>query len=233
MTRSQIKAYVQSITEKKLVGQVDFDALLNQVLQEFCAEHRFWWRKKSLTFNTAANTSTYDLTTITTVPAGSGVYVEEITRLYYIDSSANIHEVTAVTDDEGVMTVIADTTTKDIPGTWSPDPNDLTLFQTIRIGPIPNGTYSMRAFFWAMPNPDQESSDDAIYIVPKPLHHVVVTGMEKEVWRLTYGEQDPKYITALNLYNKKVEMARLKPSFWSGKSQTFANQSGEAIRSTR
>lgn len=233
MTDTQVIKYVQGITENKLVDQVDYPSLFKQVLQEFCAEHRFWWRKKNLTFQTAAATPTYDLTQIATVPVGAGVFVEEITSLFYIDSSRNVTRLEPVTDDEADAVNIADTVTTDTPSTWSPDTTDLQLFQTVRIGPIPKSVYNLRVYFWAMPNPDQASSDHAIYIVPKPLHHVLCTGLEKEIWRLAYGVQDPKYATAQALYDKKVAAARLKPSFWSGKSNLFINQDEEAVRATR
>lgn len=235
MTRDQIISYAQSLTERKLTTQIDFNQLFSNVEQEFCAEHRFWWRKKSLTFQTAPNQSTYDLTSpnLVITPANAGPYVEEITKVFYIDSSNNVNPLEPVTDDCQLMNVIADVTTTDAPATWSPDTTDLTLFQTIRIGPIPNGTYTIYVFFWAMPNFDPNTTSDAITIIPSALHHVLVTAMEKEVWRLVYGTQDPKYVTALNLYNKKVAAAQLKPSFWSGKSNYFMNQDNEAIRSTR
>jgi hypothetical protein len=231
--RSEVIALAQSITENKLVGQVDLNALYFQALQEFCGEKRFWWRKKNLSFSTTGGTATYDLSTATpvTVPAGAGAYIEEITKIVLIDGS-DVCELDPITDDEAVAGIILDATNSK-PAGWTVDSGDLELFQKLRLSPIPNGTYTVRVFFWAMPNADVDQSSDTIYVVPKPLHHCLVTALEKEIWRIAYGVQDPKYKTALDLYNKKVAMAAAKPSFWSGASQFFTSQSGEAITSTR
>lgn len=233
MTKSQIIDAAQKLTEKILIDQIDFSLLFTSVLQEFCAEQRFWWRKKSLSFSTAGATPTYDLTAITTVPANAGIFVEEITKIFRIDGTSPC-PLSPVTDDEAVAQMIADTVTTDKPGSWTIDiATSLTNFQTLRLSPIPNGVYAVKVYFWAMPNINQDSSDETVYIVPVTLHHVLVTAMEKEIWRSAYGEQNPKYLTALNLYNKKVQQARVKPSFAAAKESYFSNRSGEAIRSTR
>jgi hypothetical protein len=91
----------------------------------------------------------------------------------------------------------------------------------------------MRVFFWAMPNPAADNSDDVVYVVPSYLHHALVTALEKEVWRSVFGSQDPKYKTALDLYNKKVEIAKEVPAFATSFAPSFSSQSNEAIRSTR
>jgi hypothetical protein len=213
-------------------SQIDWDALFNQVLQEFCAEYRFWWRKKRLTFATVAATPTYDLSAVTTVPAGAGVFVEEITLITRSDSVGTTCEVVPVTDDAAISLYVSDTSTTDKPAAWMPEDTDMQNFQTIRLSPIPNGAYTLTLHFWAMPNPDQDTNDDNIYIVPKFLHHVVQTSLEKEVWRLFKGVQDPKYTTALALYNKKVSAAKIKRSIDGQHVAKFQNTNSEAIRST-
>jgi hypothetical protein len=212
-------------------AQADFELLYAQSLQEFCGEARFWWRKKNLTFTTTASTSTYDLTSVTTTPTGAGLFVAEITKITVADSSGNVSAVDAVFDDESVAGMIADTSTRK-PDVYTIDTSSLTGYQVIRV-PLPNATYTMRVFFWAMPNPAADNSDDVVYVVPSYLHHVLVTALEKEVWRSVFGNQDPKYVTALNLYNKKVEIAKEVPAFATSFAPTFSNQGDEAIRSTR
>lgn len=211
--------------------QIDWDALFNQVLQEFCAEYRFWWRKKRLTFSTVAGTPTYDLTAITTVPANAGLFVEEITKVARVESSTSMCPLRPVTDDLSIAGYENDATA-DLPSVWMPDESSLSNAQSIRLGKVPNGVYSIYVYFWAMPNPVQDASDDVIYIVPPFLHHVVQTALEKEVWRAYKGGQDPRYPTALNLYTKKVSAAKIKRSLDGEHIAKYQNIGEEAVRST-
>jgi hypothetical protein len=231
MTRSQIIQLVQDQTEHHMDANLDWDAMFNQVLQEFCAEFRFWWRKKRLTFSTVSGTAVYDLTTITTVPANAGLFVEEITKVARVESSSSMCTLEPVTDDLSIAGYENDTTT-DKPSVWMPDESSLTNPQSIRLGKVPNGIYTIYVYFWAMPNPVQDADDDVIYVVPPFLHHVVQTALEKEVWRLYKGVQDPKYATALTLYNKKVAAAKIKRSLDGEHVAKFQNNNCEAVRST-
>jgi hypothetical protein len=235
MTRSQIISTVQALTEGKLTdAQVDYELLYAQAIQEFCGEARFWWRKKNLTFATVAATSTYDLTDLTnvpTVPAGAGLYIAEITKIIVTDSVGNVSPVDPVFDDESVAGIIQDTS-KRKPDVYTIDTASLTAYQVLRF-PLLDAAYTARVFFWAMPNPTADNSDDVVYIVPTYLHHCLVTALEKEVWRSVFGAQDPKYTSAKAQYDKKVEMAKEVPAFSTGYAPQFSSQSNEAIRSTR
>lgn len=232
MTRSQIIKQVNDRTENKLVGQVDFNDLFNDIYQEFCAEHRFWWLHKRLSFSTAANVATYDLNSITTVPASAGPFVDEITRVILIDSNANVCPLVSVFDDEGVAATIAATGT-DQPGLYTVELNDDTNEKIIRLSKTPNGVYTIHVYHWAAPNPTPDGNDDTIYLVPPTKHHILKTALEAEVWRLEYGEENPKYTTAIAKYNKKVALAKHKPAFSTQNEQFFNNQQNESIRSTR
>lgn len=231
MTRAQIIQLVQAVTEHHLDDQIDWPALFNQVLQEFCAEFRFWWRKKRLTFSTVAGTPTYDLTAITTVPANAGQFVEEITKVVRVESASSMCKLEPITDDLA-MSGYENDTTQDKPSVWMPSISDMVNPQAIRLGKVPNGIYSIYVFFWAMPNPMQDASDETIYVVPPFLHHVVQTALEKEAWRIYKGGTDPRYPTALNLYNKKVSAAKIKRSLDGEHIARFQNIGEEAVRST-
>ena len=213
---------------------MDYELLYAQAIQEFCGEARFWWRKKNLTFATVAATNTYDLTDLTnvpTTPAGAGLYIAEITKITVVDSSGNVSPVEPVFDDESVAGMIQDTS-KRKPDVYTIDTASLTAYQVLRF-PLPDGAYTVRVFFWAMPNPTADNSDDVVYIVPTYLHYCLVTALEKRVWRTVFGPQDPKYLSAKSDYDKNVENAKEVPAFATGFAPQFSNQGGEAIRSTR
>jgi hypothetical protein len=234
MTRTELKLIVQKKTENKLVGQVDYDALISECEQEFCSEHRYWWRHKEFTFPTVAGTDTYDLSdtsVVVTTPTGAGPFVEEITHIT-MEDAGNIADLDPVFDDHTIAAWDLETT-QDKPGVWTISGRSLTSTQILRLHKVPSGVFVMHVAAWMMPNPAVDTSDDVIYIIPPIWHHALQTCVEKEIWRMVYGEEDPKYVTALNLYNKKVAAAKKKPSFSTQREQFFSNQQEEAIRSTR
>lgn len=234
MTRSELTSIVQKKTENKLVGQVDYDSLISECEQEFCAEHRYWWRHKEFTFRTAAGTETYDLSdtsSVTTTPTGAGPFVEEITHICREDGTT-VSDLDPIFDDAAIAEWDLDAS-QDKPGLWTISGRSLTSFQVLRLHKIPNGIYTLHVGAWMMPNPGVDPSDDVIYIIPPIWHHALQTCVEKEIWRLVYGEEDPKYVTALNLYNKKVEAAKAQPSFSTQKEVRLRRTDGRAIRSTR
>lgn len=232
-TRTEIIATVNKKTENAL-DALDAASLFNEVLQEFCSEHRFWWRKKRFTFPTVGGTATYDLSdtsTVVTTPASIGPFVEEITYMGRVDGT-DISKIDPIFDEETIAGWTV-STTQDKPTCFTVDSNDTQKFQVVRLNPIPNGVYTVHVSAWMMPNPSTDSSDDAIYIVPSIWHHVLQTALERETWRLKYGAQDAKFVTAAELYKKKVAAAKVQPSFSSERIQTWNRTDGRAIRSTR
>lgn len=234
MTRAEVIAKVNGKTENALVGQVDLNSLFLEVSQEFCGEHRYWWRKKRFTFPTVVGTDTYDLTdttTVVTTPANIGPFVEEITFIGRVDGT-KMCKLDPIFDDQAIAEWTLDTS-QDKPGLYTIATNNASNNQTIRLHKVPNAVYTIHVTAWMMPNAVTDSNDDVIYIVPPILHHVLQAGLEREVWRLKYGQQDPKFITANALYEKKVMAAKVQPAFSTEKTVEWRRNDGRAVRSTR
>lgn len=234
MTRSELISKVNGKTENALVGQIDFNSLFLEVEQEFCAEHRFFWRKKRFTFPTVSGTDTYDLSdtaTVVTTPVNAGLFVEEITFVGVVNGT-QIDTIDPIFDDQAIAEWSLDTS-QDRPGLYTIETNTLTNSQSIRLHKTPNAVYTIHVASWMMPNAVSDSSDEAIYIVPPYLHHVLQAGLEREVWRLKYGQQDPKFMTASQLYEKKVAAAKIQQGFSADKTVQMRRNDGRAVRSTR
>jgi hypothetical protein len=90
VNRSEVIALATKLTENKIGSEIDAKALYTTVLQEFCAEARFWWRKIQFTFNTVNGTATYDLGSVTTVPVITGLYIDEFTKVERVDSTTQV-----------------------------------------------------------------------------------------------------------------------------------------------
>lgn len=234
MTRAEVISKVNGKTENALVGQVDFNSLFLEVAQEFCAEHRYWWRKKRFTFPTVAGTDSYDLTDTTnvvTTPAGAGPLVEEVTFVG-IPNGTSMDELDPIFDDDAIATWGLDVS-QDRPGLYTLGSNNLTNSQVLRVHKIPNAVYTISVFAWMMPNVATDSNDENIYIIPPMWHRTLQAGLEREVWRLKYGEQDPKFVTANALYEKGVAAAKVQPAFSTKTNVQFRRNDGRAVRSTR
>lgn len=210
MTRSEILELVNQLTERKAEGILSLPLLYQHVLQEFCGENRFWWRKRTFSFATVGSTAQYDLSTITTTPTLTDISVEEVTRVTYIKDPSDLVELLPIFDDLTIMEALDISSSTGAPDTYT---FDLTDYKTLRILPIPDKAYTMRVVAWMTPNPATDSSSNAVPLVPPWLHRAIVAGMEKYIWRSIYGQEDPKFITASQAYDKAVAQAQIRPKF--------------------
>jgi hypothetical protein len=227
MTKSEIVELASSNTERRAEGQLNLNLMLTHAIQKFCAEKRFWWRKKTLTLSTSPMVATYDLAAIATTPAGAGVEVEEITELVWVEDAARVHSLEPIFDDLSVIELIENGTPGQ-PASYTIDPNS---HQTLRINP-PAGAYTLRMSFWAMPNPASDDVSDVVPVVPKYLHYVLADRLEMDILRRLYGPQDAKYLTAKAEYEDGVQKAMAKNSFEASKAVQFVTRES-AVRSTR
>ena len=230
MTISEIIDLANSLTERKSEKVISMPQLFTHVLQEFCGESRFWWRKKTFTFNTVASTGTYDLTSITTTPSLSGIAVEEITKVTYVRAYNDLAELYPIYDDETYIEIAEDNVTKDVPGRYLMEANNN---QVLRIAPLPAAIYKIRVTYWAMPNPATDGllALASVPIVPPWFHRAIVHGMEYYIWRSIYGGSDDRTRTALMAYQKVVAYAQSRRRFSTNFSEQFIS-SEAGVQST-
>jgi hypothetical protein len=210
MNRDEIIEMVQKLTERKSENVLEPLTLYRHVLHQFCGEARFWWRKRSFSFNTVANTPQYDLSAVATTPDVSVLSAEEIIRIHYVSTTKTITELTPVFDDLTIAELIEQFDTPGLPGIWCFDGTD---YKTIRLN-MPNAAYKIRVFAWMMPNPATDDPSAVVPLVPPWLHKAIVHGMEAYIWRVSYGQQDERFVTAKAAYDQTVDMAKLRPR-WS------------------
>ena len=228
MTRQEVLDLANQLTEHKAESVISLPLLYQHVLQEFCGENRFWWRKQRFSFNTAGGTPTYDLSTQASTYGLKDVAIEEVVKVYLLqDSAPTLVEVLPVFDD---LTLIeaAESTLQDQPGTYTFDLND---YKTVRLIDIPDKAYKIWVTAWMMPNPASDTTSDTVPLVPPWLHRAIVHGMEKYIWRVVYGQEDPKTLTAQAAYDKAIIQAQMRPRFTT----QFTSQlisSEDAVRST-
>jgi hypothetical protein len=213
VNRSEVIALATKLTENKIGSEIDAKALYTTVLQEFCAEARFWWRKIQFTFNTANGTATYDLGSVTTVPVITGLYIDEFTKVERVDSTTQVARLEPVFDDEEIASIL-EAAQSGQPASYFILPQD-GKSQTMQFDVTPGGVYKIRVAGWAIPNPASDTTSDAISLIPAPYHRALVHGMEREVWRTVYGPQDSKMLSAEAKYQKVLSQALEKKEAFS------------------
>ena len=228
MTRDSIVELADQWTERK-GKQFNLSKLYEFACAHVCKQNRFWWRKKFVTFNLVAGTTTYDLTSITTTPALTETGVEEIItwKIVVADSSGTTFpELIPIFDDEGVFSMLENTVSAQ-PGRYAMGVDAL---QTLRIDP-PDQAYKSRLTFWAMPNFSDDSSSTAVPLIPPWHHNAIVECMAAEILENVYGLQDIKATTMRARYQATLTDMQMRPRFTTNYTQSIAS-SEDAVRST-
>mgnify|MGYP005815899601 CR=1 FL=1 len=229
MTFEQIIDVANSRTDnrgKKL--QLNWE--LYTVIQDLCSRHRWYWRRKRYTFNTAQGTETYDLTDSSVIASSGGLDVEEIIKnSVFLVNGATKSQLGVLFDEDLQQSAILNAATQDVPEAVFIEPG---TSQTLRVTPTPNGAYPIYFFAWAMPNGDYDGATGAIPLIPKYMHPILVKGLEAQINRYTIGEGSAKYMAASAEYESGIAKFIGRAGI-SGESRNFINEDfNDAVQST-
>lgn len=212
MTRSEIIELSTSLTERKGEKVLNMKALFAFVCQDICKRQRFWWRRGLVTFTIQANVSTYDLSTITTVPESqlSEIGVEEVIKLQIITSQSPLTftDLGPVFDADSLIGMMANTTPIQ-PGQYTMEAND---YKTLRVD-LPDADYTAYLAFWGISNPATDSSSDAVPLIPPWGHNAIVAGLNAKIFKFAYGSKNPKTIDAEKEYEQAIDDLQMKSNF--------------------
>lgn len=230
MTRSEIIELSNGLTERKGEKVLNLNALFAFVCQDICKRQRFWWRRGQVTFTIVAGTATYDLTTITTVPASqlSEIAVEEITRLEILTSPnpLQLTRLDPVFDPAALVAMMANSTPAQ-PSRYTMDAND---YKTLRVD-IPDANYTAYMIYWAMPNPKSDTTATGVPVIPPWGHNVIVSGMNAKIFKFAYGSRNEKTLDAIAEYEQGIQDLQMRKDFDPNKRQQLITGE-DAVRST-
>lgn len=234
MTRSDIIELANQLTERKAEKVLNLNLLFSHVLQDFCGRNRYWWRRWSVTFTITAGTQTYDLTTISTTPSLSEITVEEIIKVGLILPGQNppVSYLIPIFDEEGYIEMSQGLNPSGLaeavaPGRYTMYAGD---YKTLLFD-IPDNNYTMQLVFWAMPNPNTDTTSNSVPLVPPAHHKALVSGMEQRIWETIFGPTNPKVVAAKQRYEDAIILAQSRPDFDPNANRQMIF-SGDAIRST-
>jgi hypothetical protein len=182
-------------------AKLDMTSEYLTALQELCSRHKWYWRRKSIRYQTVAGTPTYDLTALIDT---DGPSLQEIIKCKLLDPSSGklvtLPPIFGFDTQEAAM----EDTTVDQPTNYFIDPGTA---WTIRLTPIPKAIYTMRTSAWCVPVSVPEKTPDVIPLLPGHMHWILALTLEKNVLRIAVGEEANQYTVASAAYETAVARA--------------------------
>lgn len=227
MTVEEIIANVHLRTDRRAENnQLNMQAELLKVIQDFCKKYDWYWARKTAALTTSANTSTYDLKTAT------GSTINDFWRVAERDLPVyqNGSYIGVLTPEFDVLNQedLKASTTASTPSQY--------FFAgsatTIEINK-PDGVYTIRIPYRAVPKIPSGELTETVPLVPEDLHGLLQDGLEVRVLRWLLGENSAKYLAAKGEYDNDVRSAAVGNVFGPGKVTEWRNQDArDAVQST-
>ena len=247
MQRQEIIELSNQLTERKGERVLNLQTLFGFVVQDICKRQRFWWRRIQFTFNLVIGQPTYAFSDmkadygLSPVTALDEIAVEEITKFSLIvaPNPMQIAEMVAVFDPETLIEMINNTSLtsptngqsgvfiNNPGGRYTMDAND---YETIRIDP-PDAAYPAFIVGWAMPNPNADTTNQDVPLIPAWGHNTIVAGMNAKIFKFAYGSKNEKTLDAIAEYEQGLQDLMSKKQFDPNyRSQLISTE--DAVRST-
>jgi hypothetical protein len=204
--------------------EIDLRGMVISALQDLCRENRWPFRRMRGTFTSVAGTKTYDLTSAT---YGDMDDLEEVIAVYYVNGTTVYKVGPSAQSDDMVSDLIA---------TDSGDPSRYTLEPgtegTIRFDKC-SSVRTFYVYYWAIPNPSIEDTDDTIALLPSKYHYVLLQYVTAMFWALLPGEgiSGPNATAAYNLYLRQLDLMKRKSAFSTQETRSFKSTEA-AVRAT-
>lgn len=225
--RSQLIDTADRRTDRRASKKLDLDSEFLTALQEFCLEHRWPWRRKTKRFDLIALQSAYDMTDPLVMDM-QDMHVFQQHGVHLITPPGDPVEMTPVFDVDEQDRLLDSTAPSDQPGVYFMQPH-----LTFNVHPTPDQIYSIRASYWAVPNPQLVAQDDTIPLVPGYLHHLLCKKMELNLLRFTIGEGAAKYMTVAKEYDRLLIQNQVWEDFASDHVIEYRDQDqNDYVRST-
>lgn len=214
MNIQDIVQQVSKRTNKAADQKLNLRVELFLALDEFCLEQRFWWRRKDAIIQLVADQAEYDLSQADVAPQFA-----QFDKVYLVDANGvDIHcSLTPLFDPKAQLASILNTTSA-VPASYFI--RVATSPQTLRLQAPSSVAQKLIAHYWAMPmvdDPDSNTEDLPVPLVPKYLHWVLCYGLERRVYEYLYGQNDPRFTVANARYQEGVIKASRIPEWAVGK----------------
>jgi hypothetical protein len=225
-TAIQIIEQCNKLTSNLAANKIDVAMEFWQGLDEFCGEKHYWWRRLLGSFTTTPPTQQYDLAG---VAGGNEVEIEEVEEVFVVNATAqcspgnvrpmfNARDQVAAAFGPGVGPFFPRSGYFITPGSPQQLQFSGPVTQALLIG------YS----FYAIPM-ITDTTTETIPLVPVFLQYGLKYMLLRRLYDFLYGQEDPRYTTADNNYQRFVLRASKSQSF-SSQRAVHASSSARAIQ---
>jgi hypothetical protein len=212
-TKSLIVGEVQKRTENRVANKMDLNMEFFLALDQLCNEQHFWWRKRRAKIATVIGQATpYDISTV------APDFVElETALLMNADGVTVQRELTHITDPGHQLEMLLNNV-RDTPSNVFVDTQ--TSYQNLCFQAPASVAQLVYFMYYAMPMVT-DLTQDKIPLLPPWLHYGMISALERRVYLVLFGNEDPRYETTNEEYQEFLEAANNTPS-WTSKKVTEA-----------
>lgn len=201
---SQIVNQVMARTEYRAQGNKKPDARMEFFLglDEFCQEKHYWWRRKAFSLKTIVGQTQYDLSTNTTAGGANSPDVVEIEEMFVINANPQYWPWGVPPHFSARDQVAALFGQNNIVGTVPQSGYFMALagFQELVFMNPPTQVNTVAATYYAVPMVTDVAAD-VIPLVPPNLHFGLLYMLERRIFEILYGQNDPRFTVS----NKRYE----------------------------
>jgi len=188
LTKQQTLDLAIEWTEDR-VKNLTLSIWLDNTISGLIHEKHWWWRKKTLIFNSVVGTQQYDLSDVAIADADD---FEEMINLSRVVSGVDAAEIKYRSDAKDVQSILH-TSTSGTPANYILVPGSPKL---LRFDYKPGAAESYRGLYWAGFNSLMESGgDEPIPLIPENYHYVVLERFLVRIFQYLFGQNDPRYIS--------------------------------------
>lgn len=189
LSKQEIITAATDFTEGRPV-KVNLSVWLDFEIQKIINKKRYWWRKKSFTFNSVAGTATYNLGKAGTGHLDKADDLAQLINLYRVESSGGVSKIYPQNNEDEIQKALAETDTGE-PSWYLIEPGTT---KTLRLVLTPNAARTYRGLYWAGYNPSPSETGDTIPLIPETHHYVCLEALLRRVFLHLFGHKDARYI---------------------------------------
>jgi hypothetical protein len=229
-TVPQIVKQVMGRTQNRARGKVNFDPNIEFFLglDEFCQEKHYWWRRKMLSFSTSIGVQNYDLSSNGTGQANAADVVE-IEEMFVVNATQQPWPWSVPPEFNARQQIGAVYGQPNIGQSLPRNGYFLTPgnFQQLTLANPPQMAYTIAGTYYAVPMVTDTTVEE-IPLVPPNLHFGLIYMLERRIYEMLYGQEDPRFQVSNARYEKFCAIAARTKSF-SQQEAIHASTSGHAV----
>jgi hypothetical protein len=199
LTRSQLVEIVTNLCEGS-AQKLKIQSWIELELAQLVARKSYWWRRKTLSFNSGVAVPTYDFSQDGLDVANDFLKLIKLWR--WNGGGTNKEPIPYISDVSGTVDAVYGTTQAKPTGCVV-EPGTT---KVLRLTPIPIAAEAYVGLYEAGVNINWDDTGDGIPLLPPEYHFVLSFALNRRVFQYLYGQNDNRYATALAEEKEAIAM---------------------------